>query len=65
MLGGMRDMIEVEEMLGTNLGEMLRLRQFELKCNKKLPNPKKIQKFWDETERIGGFYFYKRGDLFK
>lgn len=30
-------MIEIEELLGSNLGEMLKTRQFELRCNKKLP----------------------------
>ena len=34
ILGEMGDMLEIEELLGSNLGEMLKLRQFKLKCNK-------------------------------
>ena len=33
----MGDLLEIEELLGSNLGDMLKARKFELKCNKKLP----------------------------
>ena len=61
----MKENMEFDDILGINKGEILTKRKFQPKCNKTLPNAKKIELFCGETWDLGAFHFYKRGDMFK